>query len=115
MMELLFGSADQLKQYMNTLLENTTIEVEFVKADGSTRIMQATKNPAVIPAPKPVNTIADGTLEAVKAPTPRKQNPGVINVYDVENEGWRSITIEKIQKIRTQNMTFDVTIGNIEE
>lgn len=63
------------------LLNQGIVEIEFKKANSDTiRTMAATLDWSLIPQPE--------DTEAEK--TPRKENPDVQRVYDVEVEGWRS-------------------------
>jgi len=113
-MQLMFPTTDTLKMYLNEAMTNGIVEVEFTKADGSTRIMKATKDAQYLPVVEPVNTIADGTFEAVKAKPIRAVNPGVLNVWDVDNNGWRSITLSSIKRLYPSNPTpLEIAIGEI--
>ena len=65
------------------------LEVEFIKKDGPTRVMQATLAPELLPP------IKDG--EAM----PRSNeggNPDLVNVFDVEAQGWRCFKISSLTK-----------------
>jgi len=110
-MQLMFATTDLLKHYLNEVMQHSILEIEFTKADGTNRIIKATKDAAILPAPEVVNTIVTGTFEAVQAKPVRKVNPGVINVWDTENNGWRSITLDRIKTIHTSNLPLDIVIG----
>jgi hypothetical protein len=113
-MQLMFPTTDTLKMYLNEAMQYNILEIEFTKADGSTRIMKATKDTRLMPAVEPVNTIADGTFEAVKAKPIRAVNPGVLNVWDIENNGWRSITLSSIKRLYPSKPTpLEIAIGEI--
>lgn len=111
----MFQTTDTLKMYLNESLTNAIIEIEFTKADGSTRIMKATKDVQYLPKVEPVNTIADGTFEAVKAKPIRAVNPGVLNVWDIENNGWRSITLSSIKRLYPSMPTpLEIVVGEFD-
>ena len=81
------------KSYVRNFTDKGEVVIEFLKKDGSTRLMRCTtdykslsNNPAFIP-PK-------GTKQNTEA-------PNIVRVWDVEKEDFRSIIIENIQKIIT--------------
>lgn len=115
-MELLFDNTDTLKEYLNSLLESSTIEIEFTKADGTNRVMQCTKDHRILPVQTPTMDALDSgkPLEVKQTKTPRKPNPGVLVVFDVENNGWRSITLERIKSITAGKFTLGITLGEFE-
>lgn len=73
---------------MDELLESLSkglVHITFTKVDGTVREIIATKNFDIIPSDRvPSGT---GTLKS-----------GVISVYDVENDGWRSFRPEYLIK-----------------
>jgi hypothetical protein len=74
-------------------LKSGVVEIIFTKVDGTERVMIATLNHDLIPpAPEP----KEGETPKPK----RKQNPDVMPVYDLENEGWRSFKIENFKSSR---------------
>lgn len=64
---------------LNLLINKERVVVRFIKKDGSTRMMNCTLNPDVIP-------------EIVGTSAPRPEH--LITVYDIDNDGWRSINLE---------------------
>lgn len=76
------------------LLKDGVIEVKFTKKDGSLRVMKCTLKEDLIP-----------TEHAPKGTGKVKTSGDVISVFDVENNGWRSVNCATIQE-------FIVTGGN---
>ena len=72
--------------FLKDLLHKGVVKVQFIKKDGSTRDMQCTLKPELLPAQTDLE-------ESVQKKTP---NPDVLAVYDVEKEGWRSFRFDSI-------------------
>ena len=70
-------------------LSNGIITVAFDKRDGSRREMRCTLKPELLPAPV---LLQEGVA-------PRKENPDVLSVWDVEVNGWRSFRLDSIISI----------------
>jgi len=76
----------KLREKLKTLLGAYVLEVEFIKQNGDTRKMSCTTKSDKIPAghePK-----GDITVPL---------NEGVIRVFDVEAEGWRSFRVDSVK------------------
>ncbi len=67
-------------------LLDDTIELEFTKADGSIRKMNATLQESVVPH--------------VEATAERKANPDIQVVWDTDVNGWRSFRWDRLQGIK---------------
>ena len=67
-----------------TSLTAGSVSVTFTKADGTTRVMRATRSPSLIPA---VKFPADG----IDAPV-----GSVVHVYDLDKNDWRSIAADRV-------------------
>jgi hypothetical protein len=67
-------------------LLDDTIELEFTKADGSLRKMNATLQESVVPH--------------VEADAERKANPDIQVVWDTDANGWRSFRWDRLQGIK---------------
>lgn len=74
---------DELRE----MLRKGTTNVTFIKKDGSVRHMRATLCPQDIP---PEHTPKS---EAHQRPTP---NENLVSAYDLDHEGWRTITVDKV-------------------
>ena len=81
------GVKEKTKQLLK---ECEQVTITFTKLDGSERVLVGTlkkeKLPVIEESDKPKRQI--------------KQNDGVIKVYDLENEGWRSVKWETIKSIK---------------
>lgn len=65
-------------------LHHHVVQVQFVKADGSLRIMQATLRESHLPP----------QTETVSV---RRTSPQVCNVWDLEKQAWRSFRTDSVQ------------------
>jgi hypothetical protein len=66
-----------------TQLKQNVLVLEFVKADQSLRRMRATLNPVYLPA-------------LSSTPGSAKQTPGVIRVWDMDLQAWRSVPVSRL-------------------
>lgn len=71
---------------VKSALVDGVIEIEFLKADGSKRIMKATLQESVVPHVEPN--------------TERKINPDTQVVWDTDANGWRSFRWDRLQGIK---------------
>ena len=78
------------KDQVKKLLAVGVATVTFIKKDGTVRVMQATLDPKNLPV-----------VEARVNATPRKENPDVVAVYDMEKNAWRSFRIDSVTSIET--------------
>jgi hypothetical protein len=100
----------QIRGWVQNLLGNTIVTVQFVKSDGTVRDMRCTLARDLIPPapPKPVPTEIeasstvniDGLAESRK---PRKEpDPVTQRVYDLDLKEWRSFRYDRLQKITAE-------------
>jgi glutaredoxin len=74
------------------MLAADVVTIVFTKKDGSERVMRATRKADLLPP--------QVDLEEAISNKPKKETPDhIYPVYDVEAEGWRSITWDKITQI----------------
>lgn len=100
-----------MRDWVRSLLNAQEITVTFTKADGTDRDMKCTLNWDLMPpAPHKVQTgPVDGIVtESAKKPRkePKEPDPGVIKVYDLEAQAWRSFRMDRLKKI-TAELAFD--------
>lgn len=69
------------KEAIKNKLRENICKVSFTKSNGTNRVMNCTLNESFIDAEN------SGSKETTKK---KKQNPDVLPVWDVDNEGWRS-------------------------
>jgi hypothetical protein len=72
--------------YLKDLLRKKTVEVVFIKKDGTERKMLCTLKPDLLPAQTDLE-------EAVQKKAP---NPDALAVWDLEAQGWRSFRYDSI-------------------
>jgi hypothetical protein len=78
------------KHQLKTILLEETATITFTKTDGSERVMKCTLDPSVIPK-----------IEKEESSTKKQRpdNPDLLSVWDIENEGWRSFKLSSIKSI----------------
>lgn len=79
------------KETLKNFLREHVLSVVFTKKDGSERVMECTLKPDLLP---PHETNTDNPIDFPA--TMRAENPDVIQVYDLENNGWRSFRVESV-------------------
>jgi hypothetical protein len=62
--------------------------ITFTKKDGTERVMNCTLRGDMLPV-----------VEIKEDKTPRKQNDSVLSVYDIDAQGWRSLTINTVKRV----------------
>lgn len=75
------------KETLKNLLRENVLSVVFIKRDGSERVMECTLKPDLLP-------VQDENTESKDKV--RTENPDVIQVYDLENTGWRSFRVDSV-------------------
>lgn len=99
-----------LEAHVRAMLhEPGSLKVEFIKADGSVRVMNCSLNQDLMPVEEAfkVKEVALVDPAVDKQVSVRIPKAGVINVWDLDNAGWRSIVVDKIQKLNDQAVTHD--------
>lgn len=82
------------KQTLKDLLRENVLSVVFIKKDGTERVMECTLKPDLLPA-QDENTASKDKV--------RTENPDVIQVYDLENSGWRSFRVDSVMMFSIRN------------
>ncbi len=73
-------------------LRSSLCEVKFTKTNGEERTMRCTLHPSFLPKFE----IKEETDEEKK---PRKVNPSMVSVWDIESNGWKGFKIESLLSI----------------
>jgi hypothetical protein len=79
------------KNELSEMLRGGKLEVSFVKKDNSGRVMKCTLMEKYLPP-------LMGDTE-----TTTKDNPDVLAVWDIDNNGWRSFRINSIVSVKVIN------------
>lgn len=87
-MENMMNWTPEIKNNFRSLLTNGNVTVTFTKQNGETRVMNATLRPDVL-------------AEWTYSDKPRRENPDVCNVWDLDKKEWRSFRFENITKFET--------------
>lgn len=81
--------------FFSKVKEEDRVTIKFVKKDGTERTMKCTLNFKHVPLskrPKDVNVAKILT---------RLNKHGIINVYDLEKQDWRSVPFKQVQWLET--------------
>jgi uncharacterized protein with PIN domain len=78
------------KTWLKDILRTSKVTVTFTKTDGSERVMLCTTCPTYIPVVE---------VEETEPKKERKTNDDVMNVFDVESNGWRSFRWDRVKTI----------------
>ncbi len=76
------------QQWVKDALHRGVVVVSFTKTNGEMREMRCTLRSDLIPA-----------TPVVEGKTPKKENPDVQAVWDLEKEAWRSFRFDSLQTI----------------
>jgi len=104
---------EQIRKWVKSLLNNSVVNVQFVKSDGTVRDMRCTVDASkvLIPSAKLPTAAAAGIVASATAnidgltesKKPRKE-PDPVNqrVYDLDLNEWRSFRYDRLQKISVE-------------
>jgi hypothetical protein len=87
-----------LDKWLRTILQTETVAVTFTKKDGTTRVMNCTLNPDIVPK-----------TEIKEDAKPRKQSETSIRVFDIDKQEWRSFIVKSIKEL---SVDFDAGVEN---
>lgn len=81
-------------EFWNRIYQGGEVTVKFEKKDGTTRIMRCTLDFARIPK-------KDYPKKNINVPQILKllQNSKIVHVYDLDEKGWRSVPVDKVEYI----------------
>lgn len=81
------------KYELKEVIQNNVVTVTFEKVDGTERTMKCT----LIPEYLPNNVDSNKQLLTENV---RKENPGNLSVWDVENNSWRSFRYDSVKAVK---------------
>lgn len=79
------------KSELSEMLRSAKLEVSFIKKDGTGRVMYCTLQEKYLPP----------MMEDTETAT--KNNPDVLAVWDIDNDGWRSFRLSSIFAVKVIN------------
>ena len=82
---------------IKTALHNGVCSITFTKVNGDERVMQATLKADLLPA-----VVEKVLAEGETPPAPKKPNPSVLAVYDVNAPGWRSFRWDSLKNFAVE-------------
>jgi hypothetical protein len=96
----IFADSDKekLRQILGVNLKLWCMTIFFEKKDGSLRTLKCTLSDKIIP-----QKLEEDSETPKKE---RKPNADVLSVWDLENDGWRSFRLDKVQGMR-----YDAFLG----
>ena len=77
------------KESVTEILREGIVDIQFVKKDGSLREMRCTLNEEYLPKSEAAGT--------------KKENPDVLSVWDIDNNGWRSFIVKQLVWVGKHN------------
>jgi hypothetical protein len=75
------------KEELSKKLQKKSLSITFTKVDGSERVMNCTLEEKFLPV-----------VES-KSTKKRLENQGVISVFDLDKQAWRSIRLDSIKSV----------------
>lgn len=83
---------------------NTFVTVEFIKKDGTERVMNVRLNSGTdLLAGDAASASAKQAVETRKA-----NNPNLINVFEAVRKQWRSIDLDRVLGVKVRGTRYDV-------
>jgi len=79
------------KSELSEVLRSAKLEVSFIKKDGTGRVMYCTLQEKYLPP----------MMEDTETAT--KDNPDLLAVWDIDNDGWRSFRLSSIVAVKVIN------------
>ncbi len=90
------AAVDRFRTSVTVELHRQIVTVEFVKKDGTPRTMRSTLNVSIIPVAEQEKIMENANKHPSK---PRKVNPDVRSVYDVEAGAWKSFRWDSVKSV----------------
>lgn len=84
-------SENETRDWFKNLLKESNVEVVFTKTDGTERTMLCTLNENNIPA---------FNIDQTASTKKRQESQGVLRVWDIDKESWRSFRWDSIKRIQ---------------
>ncbi len=79
-----------------------SVRIEFIKMDGSKRLMRCTLNFNNIPSKdKPKSVSLDKILTNI-------EKHGILHVYDLDVMAWRSVKFQNVKWVEIQNIRYTI-------
>ena len=94
-----------IRDWVRRLLQTTEVEVEFIKSDGTLRVMRCTTDPDKLPVA--TTNVTTGPVDGIVTESkPRKQpDPHSIRVFDLDQQAWRSFRFDRLKRV-SASLTF---------
>lgn len=90
-------STERAREALKATLRSGIVFVTFTKTDGSERVMRCTQSLDTIEACGQSLPKRDG-----ESPRPKRLNPDICCVWDLDNVGWRSFRFDSIKETRSE-------------
>lgn len=95
-----------MRDWVRRLLQTTEVEVEFVKSDGTVRVMRCTTDPDQLPAV--TANVTRGPVDGIVTESRPRKEPDVhsIRVFDLDQQAWRSFRFDRLNRV-TASLKFN--------
>lgn len=93
-----------MRDWVRRLLIVTEVKVEFVKSDGTVRLMRCTLNPEHLP--QVLTTAALTSVDGIVTESRPRKQPDVhsIRVFDLDQQAWRSFRFDRLNQVTASLM-----------
>lgn len=94
-----------IRDWVRRLLQTTEVEVEFVKSDGTLRVMRCTTDPDKLPVA--TTNATTGPVDGIVTESKPRKQPDVhsIRVFDLDQQAWRSFRFDRLKRV-SASLTF---------
>ena len=88
-----------IRDWVRRLLYTTEVEVEFIKSDGTLRVMRCTLDPDKLPVVP--DTATTGPVDGIVTESRPRKQPDVhsIRVFDLDQQAWRSFRFDRLRRV----------------
>lgn len=88
-----------IRDWVRRLLQTTEVEVEFVKSDGTLRVMRCTLDPDKLPVA--AANVTTGPVDGIVTESKPRKQPDVhsIRVFDLDQQEWRSFRFDRLKRV----------------
>lgn len=79
----------QFREWLHGLLRAGVVTVEFIKSDGTLRVLRCTLQPELLPQ----QPLVEGDRKS------RRESEATLAVWDVEGSAWRSFRLDRVRRV----------------
>lgn len=79
----------QFREWLRGLLKEGVVTVEFIKSDGTNRVLRCTLQPVLLPQQPLVESDRKS----------RRENAATLAVWDLDGSAWRSFRLDRVRRV----------------